>query len=269
MTNINDKKAINALFRKLRLGQILSIKITSIENGTKFMAEAPFVQIKHEISDTFEGALDAILRNYGFSTQSIEAVEMPGKPKLYFSFIDIEGRVVFRRKDDPSLLYRTIRKGFDSRLTVERILSSVTTSDFVEVTADDRETYTIPVDKFDIVREGADALVMYDEHIMTANKSQYGKIPLFFIGLDYMGRPVFKQKDVRNSPFYGSVDKVFGQYTSESDILDQISVEDLCFFGNKYSMSHGEPHGGDIIYDNYEIVRNDSDETPVAAIEGE
>lgn len=68
---------------------------------------------------------------------------------------------------------------------------------------------------------------------------QITKVKLAFIGIDDWSRPVFKMPDT--NIFFGSVNKLISYNDNQEEMLKDIKVEDLCYFGNHFNC---EPHGG-------------------------
>lgn len=60
-----------------------------------------------------------------------------------------------------------------------------------------------------------------------------------FKGIDYWNRPVFKSLD-KPRHFYGCTNNLFDYGAKEDEVLDRISVEDLCYFGSRFDC---EPYG--------------------------
>jgi len=59
-----------------------------------------------------------------------------------------------------------------------------------------------------------------------------------FEGIDDFNRPIFKGID--SNQRFGSVDFLFGYESTEKEVLDVISEEDLLYFGNTFEC---EPMG--------------------------
>lgn len=71
--------------------------------------------------------------------------------------------------------------------------------------------------------------------------------PIAFAGIDGFNRPVFKRvmpKGDRRKFFYGSTYKLFDLIATEAEVLRQIRVDDLCFFGNSFGC---EPEGAPVV----------------------
>lgn len=66
------------------------------------------------------------------------------------------------------------------------------------------------------------------------------KTKVIFAGVDHWNRPIFK--DVNRKEYYGSTDKLFNSdgSTEESEVLEQVTADDLCYFGNSFGC---EPMG--------------------------
>lgn len=67
------------------------------------------------------------------------------------------------------------------------------------------------------------------------------EIKLEFVGIDDHNRPVFKIPKVNK--YYGSTNKLFSYEASEEEVLEQVDIFDLCYFGSKFNC---EPYGGGI-----------------------
>ena len=70
-----------------------------------------------------------------------------------------------------------------------------------------------------------------------------------YVGIDGWNRPVFKSLD-KARHFYGSVHKLFSYDATEKEVLDSVTVDDLCYFGSKFDC---EPYGS--MVSNLEIVK--------------
>ena len=57
-----------------------------------------------------------------------------------------------------------------------------------------------------------------------------------FFGIDDWNRPVFKSKN----EFYGSLNKLFDGQTTEEEVLEKVTEEDLVWFGSEFNC---EPMG--------------------------
>ncbi len=62
---------------------------------------------------------------------------------------------------------------------------------------------------------------------------------LIFVGIDYWGRPVFREEC--NGRYYGSVSILFDYYATAAEVLEVLIEEDLCYFGTSFEC---EPNGG-------------------------
>ena len=70
-----------------------------------------------------------------------------------------------------------------------------------------------------------------------------------FHGIDGFNRPVFKSLD-KPRTFYGDVNNLFGYDATESEVLAQVTADDLCYFGSRFDC---EPYGTPT--SNLEIVK--------------
>lgn len=61
-----------------------------------------------------------------------------------------------------------------------------------------------------------------------------------FYGVDRFNRPVFKSLDNGKSKFYGDVHNLFSYDAKESEVLEKVTAEDLCYFGSRFGC---EPYG--------------------------
>jgi hypothetical protein len=71
--------------------------------------------------------------------------------------------------------------------------------------------------------------------------------PIAFAGIDGFNRPIFKRimpKGDMRKFFYGSTHKLFDLVATEAEVLAEISVDDLCFFGNSFGC---EPDGTPVV----------------------
>jgi len=70
---------------------------------------------------------------------------------------------------------------------------------------------------------------------------------VMFEGIDSWNRPVFRalrdgKGDTRTKSRYGATGKLFPYGESEKVVLEQVTEEDLCYFGSKFDC---EPEGYD------------------------
>jgi hypothetical protein len=70
-----------------------------------------------------------------------------------------------------------------------------------------------------------------------------------FHGIDGFNRPVFKSLD-KPRTFYGNTSKLFGYEATESEVLEQVTADDLCYFGSRFDC---EPYGTGV--SNLTIIR--------------
>lgn len=70
-----------------------------------------------------------------------------------------------------------------------------------------------------------------------------------FYGIDGFNRPVFKSLD-KPRHFYGNTSKLFGYEATEAEVLEQVTADDLCYFGSRFDC---EPYGTGAV--NLEIVK--------------
>jgi hypothetical protein len=72
-----------------------------------------------------------------------------------------------------------------------------------------------------------------------------------FYGIDRFNRPVFKSLDGGKGKFYGDVHNLFSYDATESEVLEKVTVDDLCYFGSRFDC---EPYG--TMVNNLEIIRS-------------
>lgn len=72
---------------------------------------------------------------------------------------------------------------------------------------------------------------------------------IIYVGIDRFNRPVFKSLD-KQRHFYGDVHNLFSYEATEAEVLEKVTVNDLCYFGSRFDC---EPYGTPV--DNLEIKR--------------
>lgn len=70
-----------------------------------------------------------------------------------------------------------------------------------------------------------------------------------FVGIDGWNRPVFKSLDKKRH-FYGNTSKLFSYEATETEVLEKVTADDLCYFGSRFDC---EPYG--TAATNLEIVK--------------
>ena len=75
-------------------------------------------------------------------------------------------------------------------------------------------------------------------------------ITLKFRGIDGFNRPVFQGSDGK---YYGSTDKLFSLMSDKREVLQNIKISDLCYFGSYFDC---EPMGDPIDQANFAIINH-------------
>jgi hypothetical protein len=67
------------------------------------------------------------------------------------------------------------------------------------------------------------------------------KIKLKFVGIDSWNRPVFKSPTEKK--YFGDVNQLFNYEATETEVLKNVTIYDLCYFGDHFGC---EPMGSDV-----------------------